>query len=55
MPYQPSQKSSARCALALIALGCSPLSWALQAPSKVQVPTLAYDDQHIILVWGKTR
>ncbi len=27
MPYQPSQKSSARCALALIALGCSPLSW----------------------------
>ena len=27
--------------------------WALQAPSKVQVPTLAFDDQQIILVWEK--
>ncbi|KAA8562026.1 Exo-poly-alpha-D-galacturonosidase [Pseudomonas extremaustralis] len=53
MPYQPSQKTSTRCVLALVALGCSPLSWALQAPAKVQVPTLAYDDQQIILVWEK--
>ncbi|KTC24172.1 exo-poly-alpha-D-galacturonosidase [Pseudomonas marginalis ICMP 9505] len=47
------QKRSPRCALALVALACSPLSWALQAPSKVQVPTLAFDDQQIILVWEK--
>jgi len=31
---------------------CLPL-WALEAPSKVLVPTLAYDDQQIILVWEK--
>ena len=53
MPYQPSKKTSVRCALALVALGCSPLSWALQAPSKLQVPTLAFDDRQIILVWEK--
>ncbi|OPA93017.1 exo-poly-alpha-D-galacturonosidase [Pseudomonas fluorescens] len=53
MPLQPSKKSSVRCALTLAALACSPLSWALQAPSKLQVPTLAYDDQQIILVWEK--
>lgn len=53
MPYQPLQKTSARWALALVAISCSPLSWALQAPSRLQVPTLAYDDQQIILVWEK--
>ncbi|WPN25882.1 glycoside hydrolase family 28 protein [Pseudomonas marginalis] len=53
MPHQPSQKTSTRWLLAIAALGCSPLSWALQAPSKLQVPTLAYDDQQIILVWEK--
>ncbi|WP_421555987.1 glycoside hydrolase family 28 protein [Pseudomonas kitaguniensis] len=54
MPQKNSpQRRSPRCALALVALACSPLSWALQAPSKVQVPTLAFDDQQIILVWEK--
>ena len=33
---------------------CLPL-WALEAPSKVLVPTLAYDDQQIILAWEKAR
>ncbi|PHN24503.1 glycoside hydrolase family 28 protein [Pseudomonas sp. ICMP 460] len=47
------QSRSPRRALALVALACSPLSWALQAPAKVQVPTLAFDDQQIILVWEK--
>lgn len=27
--------------------------WALEAPPKLQVPTLAFDDQQIILVWEK--
>ena len=41
-------------ALATLALGFSlPLWAALQAPVKVQVPTLAFDDQEIILVWEK--
>lgn len=53
MPYQTLRNTPARCALALLALGCSPLSWAVQAPVKVQVPTLAFDDQQIILVWEK--
>jgi len=53
MPYQPPRDTFARAALALVALGCSPLSWALQAPSGLQVPTLAYDDRQIILVWEK--
>ncbi|AUG07672.1 glycosyl hydrolase family 28 protein [Pseudomonas sp. S09G 359] len=53
MPYQTSRTRTARLALTLLGLGCSPLSWALQAPSKVQVPTLAFDDQQIILVWEK--
>ncbi|VXC90788.1 Exo-poly-alpha-D-galacturonosidase [Pseudomonas sp. 8Z] len=43
----------ARAALTSLMLGFSIPSWALQAPSKVQVPTLAYDDQQIILVWEK--
>ena len=33
---------------------CLPL-WALETPSKVLVPTLAYDDQQIILAWEKAR
>ncbi|WDU65646.1 glycoside hydrolase family 28 protein [Pseudomonas poae] len=53
MPYQPPRNTAMRGALVLLALGCSPLSWALQAPSKVQVPTLAFDDREIILVWEK--
>ena len=53
MPYQPSKTTPVRCALVLVALGCSPLAWALQAPSKLQVPTLAFDDRQIILVWEK--
>lgn len=53
MPYQTPRTRTTRLALTLLALGCSPLSWALQAPSKVQVPTLAFDDQQIILVWEK--
>ena len=39
--------------LAVLAMGCSLPLWALDAPAKVQVPTLAYDDQQIILVWEK--
>lgn len=43
-----------RSAVATLALGFSlPLWAALQAPVKVQVPTLAFDDQEIILVWEK--
>lgn len=43
----------AQAVLAALSLGCSLPLWALEAPSKVQVPTLAYDDQQIILVWEK--
>jgi len=39
--------------LTVLALGFSSPLWALEAPSKVLVPTLAYDDQQIILVWEK--
>lgn len=39
--------------LATLAMTCSMPLWAVQAPVKVQVPTLAYDDQQIILVWEK--
>lgn len=42
-----------RALLATLVLGSSLPSWALQAPSKVQVPTLAFDDRQIILVWEK--
>ncbi|MFJ2982939.1 MULTISPECIES: glycosyl hydrolase family 28 protein [unclassified Pseudomonas] len=42
-----------RTLLATLAMSvCLPL-WALEAPSKVLVPTLAYDDQQIILAWQK--
>ncbi len=40
--------------LATLALTCSLSSWALEAPAKLQVPTLAFDDQSIILVWQKS-
>ncbi|SDU95747.1 glycosyl hydrolase family 28 protein [Pseudomonas mucidolens] len=39
-------------ALAL-ALGASLPAWALDPPTQLQVPTLAFDDQAIILVWQK--
>lgn len=39
--------------IATLALTSSLPLWALEAPSKPQVPTLAYDDQQIILVWEK--
>lgn len=51
MPYQTTVIGQ-RLVLAL-ALGCSLPAWALQAPSKVQVPTLAFDEREIILVWEK--
>ncbi|MBK5538447.1 glycoside hydrolase family 28 protein [Pseudomonas sp. TH05] len=58
MPYQnPAvalpKRPLARAVVATLTLGCSLPLWALQAPSKVQVPTLAFDDQQIILVWEK--
>ncbi|WDY56214.1 glycoside hydrolase family 28 protein [Pseudomonas sp. PSKL.D1] len=36
-----------------LAMAVSLPLWALDAPVKPQIPTLAYDDQHIILVWQK--
>ncbi|MFV3406269.1 MULTISPECIES: glycosyl hydrolase family 28 protein [Pseudomonas] len=39
--------------LATLTMTCSLPLWAVQAPLKVQVPTLAYDDRQIILVWEK--
>ncbi|WP_273822776.1 glycoside hydrolase family 28 protein [Pseudomonas asplenii] len=48
-----SRHPLARLGLAALALGCSLPSWALQPPSRLQVPTLAVDDQQIILVWEK--
>ena len=39
--------------LSALAMGCSLPLWALDAPAKLQVPTLAYDEQQIILVWEK--
>lgn len=58
MPYQYSAVAQRKHALALsltaaLALGCSLPAWALDAPAKLQVPTLAFDDQQIILVWEK--
>lgn len=41
------------CLLATLALTCSLSSWALEAPAKLQVPTLAFDDQSVMLVWQK--
>ncbi|MFO2463507.1 glycoside hydrolase family 28 protein [Pseudomonas sp. 15FMM2] len=37
----------------VLALGVSLPAWALQPPTQLQVPTLAFDDQEIILVWEK--
>lgn len=58
MPYQNPVVAQRKHPLALplaaaVALSCSLPSWALEAPSKLQVPTLAFDDQQIILVWEK--
>ncbi|MBA1199210.1 glycoside hydrolase family 28 protein [Pseudomonas plecoglossicida] len=57
MPYASAASSRkfsiAQSTLAALTLTCSLPLWALEAPSKVQVPTLAYDDQQIILVWEK--
>ncbi|MFI8334470.1 glycosyl hydrolase family 28 protein [Pseudomonas taetrolens] len=53
MPYQTCAAMTSRSVLALLALGASVPAWAVQAPTKVQVPTLAFDDQSIILVWEK--
>lgn len=58
MPYQPPAVALpkhflARSLIAALAVSCSLSSWALQAPSKLQVPTLAFDDQQMILVWEK--
>ena len=53
MPYQTCAVMASRSVLALLALGASVPVWAVQAPTKVQVPTLAFDDQSIILVWEK--
>lgn len=39
--------------LATLAMASSLPLWALEAPPKPQVPTLAYDDRQIILVWEK--
>lgn len=39
--------------LATLAMACSTPLWAVQAPVNVQVPTLAFDDRQIILVWEK--
>ena len=46
MPY-------ARPLLTTLAISCSLPLWAKEPPTKLQVPTLAYDDQQIILVWEK--
>ena len=43
----------ARALLSALAMGCSLPLLALDAPAKLQVPTLAYDEQQIILVWEK--
>ncbi|MGX1021879.1 exo-poly-alpha-galacturonosidase [Pseudomonas sp. Y3 TE3536] len=51
MPH--ANTATTRSLLTVLALGFSSPLWALEAPSKVLVPTLAYDDQQIILVWEK--
>ncbi|VVN89802.1 glycosyl hydrolase family 28 protein [Pseudomonas fluorescens] len=58
MPYASPAVASTRhplaqSVLAALTVVCSLPLWALEAPAKVQVPTLAYDDQQIILVWEK--
>jgi exo-poly-alpha-galacturonosidase len=58
MPYRyvvPTQRKQplALTLAATLTLVCSAPSWALEAPAKLQVPALAYDDQQIILVWEK--
>ncbi len=53
MPYQTCAAMTSRSVLALLALGASVPALAVQAPTKVQVPTLAFDDHSIILVWEK--
>ncbi|TRZ62336.1 glycoside hydrolase family 28 protein [Pseudomonas alloputida] len=45
--------SRVRAAVVALAMGSSLPLWAVEAPAKVQVPTLAYDDRQIILVWEK--
>ncbi|MDE1165178.1 MAG: glycosyl hydrolase family 28 protein [Pseudomonas sp.] len=49
----PSTNRLARPLLVALALSCSMQAWALQAPTRLQVPTLAVDDQQVILVWDK--
>ncbi|WP_277964536.1 glycoside hydrolase family 28 protein [Pseudomonas sp. RIT-To-2] len=39
--------------LAALALACSLPAWALPAPPAPRVPTLAFDDHSVILVWEK--
>ncbi|WP_410524847.1 glycosyl hydrolase family 28 protein [Pseudomonas sp. DTU_2021_1001937_2_SI_NGA_ILE_001] len=39
--------------VAALAMGSSLPLWALEAPARLQVPTLAFDDRQIILVWEK--
>lgn len=51
MPH--ANTATTRSLLTVLALGFSSSLWALEAPSKILVPTLAYDDQQIILVWEK--
>ncbi|MEE1924430.1 glycoside hydrolase family 28 protein [Pseudomonas sp. 148P] len=43
----------ARPLIATLALTCSLPLWALEAPLEPRIPTLAYDDRQIILVWEK--
>ncbi|WP_043300999.1 glycoside hydrolase family 28 protein [Pseudomonas sp. M47T1] len=45
--------SANRIAAALFSLLCSQPLWAVEAPTRLQVPTLAYDDHQIMLVWDK--
>ena len=49
LPRHPLAQS----VLGALAMGCCLPLWALEAPTKVQVPTLAFDDRQIILVWEK--
>lgn len=49
----PSHHPLKRSLAALVALAASLPAWALQPPGKLQVPTLAYDEHQIILVWEK--
>lgn len=49
----PRHHALKRSLAALVAVAASLPAWALQPPGKVQVPTLAYDERQIILVWEK--